>query len=162
MFKCLYNKKGFGIVEIMIAVAIAIVFFLTVYELILFSTKVTFTGLRRVEATQLAQEGIEAVRTMRNNGWTANIASLANSTTYYLLISGDEWTLTATPQPAINGIFTRTVTLHEVLRDANDDIAVAGTADTKTKRLVVSVSWDERGNTKNIDLETYITDFLAN
>jgi len=156
------NNKGFSLVEIVIAIAIATMFFLSIYELLLFANKVTHTGLRKIEAIHFAQEGIEAVRMVRDSGWTNNISTLTDETTYYLSLVGDHWELTALVPPLINSVFTRTVVLQAVNRDANDDISAIGTADLKTKKVVVGVSWQERGINHSVSLETYITNFLAN
>ena len=81
---------------------------------------------------------------------------------YYPVIVDGRWTLTAVAQPAINGVFTRTITIYSVNRDVNDDIAEAGTDDPKTKRIVASVSWLERGNNEAVSLQAYLTNFLNN
>lgn len=147
----------------MIAVAIAVMFFLAIYEMILFANKITANSLRRVEAVNFAQEGIEAVRTIRDESWSTNLAGVALDTNYYLLISGGKWTLTQTAQPALNGIFTRTVKFYSVNRDVNGNIVSSGgVLDSKTKRAVSTVSWTERGTSYNVSLETYITNFLDN
>ena len=156
------NKKGFSLVEAVVAIAIAVMFFLSVYEIILFSSKITSTGMRKVEATYLAQEGIEAVRVIRNNSWADGIAILTDGANYYLVLSGNQWTLTATPQALINGIFARTVVLSAVNGDANDDISASGTPDTKTKKVTVNVAWTERGTNYSTNIQTYLTDFLSN
>lgn len=157
------NKSGFSLVEIMVAVAIATVFFLSIYEMIIFANKITANSLRRVEAVNFAQEGIEAVRTIRDSGWAANIAAVANDTNYYLTISGGKWTITQAPVPLLNAIFTRTIKFYGVNRDVNGNIiAVGGVADPKTKRVVSNVFWTERGQVYNVSLETYITNFLDN
>ena len=158
------NKKiGFSLVEIVIAIAISVMFFLAIYEMILFATKITANSLRRVEAVNFAQEGIEAVRTIRDKSWTTNLAGIANDTNYYLLISGGKWTLTQTAQPFLNTMFTRTIKFYAVNRDVNGNIvASGGTADIKTKKVVSTVSWTERGQSYNVSLETYMTNFLDN
>ena len=162
MFRCLNDKKGFGMVEAIIAIALALMFFSSIYGIIFFSNKTMHQGLMKIEAVQFAQEGMEIVRTIKSNNWTDDIATLTSGTTYYPVISGGKWILTTTPQALINGVFTRTITIYDVNRDVNDDIADVGTDDPRTKRVVSAVSWVERGVTKNLFLETYITNFLSN
>ncbi len=156
------KRDGFSMVEVVIAVSIAVLFFLAIYEVILFSNKIMANGLRKIEAGYLAQEGIEAARLMRDNGWTDNIATLNNNTDYYLELVGGQWTLTVTPQELINGIFSRRINLYAVNRDGDDNIAAAGTIDTNTRRVLVNVSWEERGKQYSIPVEAYITNFLFN
>lgn len=156
------SGAGFSIVEVVVAIAIGLMFFSSIYGIIFFANKSMHRGLSRTEAIQFAQEGIEIVRTIKNNNWTDNIATLTSATTYYPYISDGAWALTTTPQPLINGMFTRTITIFSVNRDANDDIAVVGTDNPKTKRVVVNVSWVERGITDSVSLQAYMTNFLNN
>ncbi|OGH87381.1 MAG: hypothetical protein A2206_00050 [Candidatus Magasanikbacteria bacterium RIFOXYA1_FULL_40_8] len=156
------SGAGFSMVEIIIAIAIALFFFSSIYGIISFSNKIMHEGLRKTEAIQFAQEGIEIVRTIKNNNWTDDIATLTSGVAYYPVIVDGRWTLTAVAQPAINGVFTRTITIYSVNRDVNDDIAEAGTDDPKTKRIVASVSWLERGNNEAVSLQAYLTNFLNN
>lgn len=149
--------------EVMVAVAIAVMFFLAIYEMIIFANKITANSLRRVEAVNYAQEGIEAVRTIRDESWSTNLTSIVNDTNYYLAISGGKWTVSQTPAPLLNTMFTRTIKFYEVSRDVDGNIvASGGTVDPKTKRVVSAVSWSERSQNYTVSLETYITNFLDN
>ena len=156
------KKSGFSLVEIVLAIAIAVMFFLAVYEMILFANKITANSLRRVEALNFAKEGIEAARTIRDKSWAANLAAVVNDTNYYLAISGGKWTISQTPAPLLNTMFTRTIKFYGVNRDVNGNISATGTADVKTKKVVSTVSWTERGQAYNVALETYLTNFLDN
>ena len=156
------KKSGFSIVEVMVAISIAVMFFLAIYEMILFSNKITANSLRRVEAVNFAQEGVEAIRTIRDNSWSTNLAGVVNDTNYYLAILGGKWTISQTTAPLLNNIFTRTIKFYGVNRDVDGNISVSGTADSKTKKVVSTVSWTERGQSYNVSLETYITNFLSN
>ena len=156
------NNSGFSIVEVVIAIAIALMLFSSIYSIIFFSNQTMHRALRKTEAVQFAQEGIEIVRTIKNVSWTDDIATLTSGTVYYPVLVGDLWTLSTISQPLINGTFTRTISIYAVNRDANDDIAVVGTDDPKTKRVVVTVSWVEKSVTNSVVLETYLTNFLNN
>lgn len=146
--------------DTLIAIAMIALVFISTYEIFIISTQASYTRAKKIEAAQLAQEGIEAVRTLRNNSWTDNIASLTNGTTYYLEFSANEWTLTTSPPNLINALYTRTIILTAVNRDANDNISPTGTLDPDTKKITVTVSWPEKGENKSISLETYITNFF--
>lgn len=157
------SRQGIGIVEIMTAVALAAIFFTAIYSLVIFSLRATGKNVRGLEALYLAEEGVEAVRFAKNESWDANIAPLANATTYYPVISGGEWTLSAVNPGLVNGVYTRTVTLQEVHRDVNDDISAAGVVDSGTRKITVKVTWTETGGAPAEKIiETYVTDFLNN
>lgn len=158
------NKvSGFSLVEVVLAVAIAVMFFLAIYEMILFANKITANSLRRVEALNFAQEGIEAVRTIRDKSWSVNLAGVVSDTNYYLAISEGKWTISQIPEPLLNNIFARVIKFYGVNRDVNGNIVMSGgTADVKTKKVVSNVSWTEKGQSYTVSLETYITNFLDN
>lgn len=154
--------RGFGLVEIIIAVAIVSISLFALSN----ASNLAFTlideSTRETRASFLLEEGVEAVRILRDSGWSANIAPLTSGTGYYPIFATN-WTLASTDPGPIDGIFTRTITLENVLRDGNDDIAPTGTPDLDTKKVTVSVSWNgPRGNTKTRSIATYITNLLEN
>lgn len=155
-------QSGVGLIEIIIAVGIILVVFPAVTLLLLVSTKSIHDNIRNAEATYFAEEGIEALYSLRNKSWGAAIVPLAAGTPYYPLISGGEWTLPTTNPGLLNSLYTRTVTLGAVYRDPNDNIAAFGTSDPESRKVSVSVTWQSGGENKSVALETYITNFLKN
>ncbi|MDP2720820.1 MAG: hypothetical protein Q8O75_02670 [bacterium] len=156
-------EKGIGLVEILIVIAVIAVGFLAIISFLIFSRGVTFQVARNTRATSLAEEDTEAIRAMRDESWSSNIATLTFGTTYYPVISGDKWTLTTTNPGLIDNLYTRTVVVENVGRDANGNIvASGGTNDPKTKKVTSTVSWTEDGRNKQVVLTTYIGDFLGN
>jgi type II secretory pathway pseudopilin PulG len=153
---------GVGLIEIVVVIAVIGVTFLGFYQLIALSIRPIQESARASQAAYLAQEGIEAVRTLRNESWGSNITPLVDEANYYPGVSAGNWTLAATDPGPIDGLYRRTVTVHEVFRDADDNINPTGTLDEKTKKVTARVSWDERGKGKEVTLTTYVTDFLSN
>lgn len=157
------RDAGFGIIEMMVVVAIVGTTFASLYQLFALSTRPVHASVRETEAVYLAEEAIEAARILRNNSWTVNIATLTNSTTYYPKIAGGTWTLSTTNPGLISNLYTRTVVIAAVYRDVNDNITTStGTLDPDTKKITATVSWSERGKSRQIVLEAYLTDFLNN
>ncbi len=161
------TSRGIGLVEILIVTAVLGVGLLAVISFLIYSRGVTFQVARTTEATSLAEEGIEVVRVLRDESWATNIASLISGTTYYPDISGvnpnDKWTLGTTDPGVINNLYTRTVVVENVGRDANDDIlSSGGTPDGNTKKVTSTVTWTENGRSKQIELEAYVTNILGN
>lgn len=155
------SERGVGMLEIVIAVAIISAAFFSVLQVSTFTLKAMQDRNDKARALAYAQEGIEAVRNMRDGGWTANISGLTFGATYYLTTSGSQWALTGTNPGVLGGKFTRTIVLNNMSRDINDDIvAVGGTDDPKTKKVTVAVSWGSPA--KSVQLVTYITDILKN
>lgn len=156
------NKEaGIGVVEIIIAVFIVSASFFAVLQVGTLTLKAVQDRNDKAKALMFAQEGIEAVRNMRDGGWTANISGLTFGSTYYLTTSGSQWALTGTNPGALDGKFTRTIVLDNASRDINDNIVtVGGTDDPKTKKATVTVSWSFP--LKSMQLTTYLTDMLKN
>ncbi|OGY22778.1 MAG: hypothetical protein A2172_01870 [Candidatus Woykebacteria bacterium RBG_13_40_15] len=154
--------KGMGLVEILIVLAVVAVGFLSILSFLIFSRGVTFQAARNTKVTALAEEGIEAVRSMRDESWAANVSVLASGTTYYPVISSGKWSLSAINPGLIDNLYTRTIVVSNVSRDANDNISASGTNDPNTKKVVATVTWQESGRSKSVVLTTYITNFLDN
>lgn len=157
------ESKGIGLIEILIVGAIISIAFVGLVSFLISSRGITFQIARNTEAVALAEEGMEAVRSMRDESWSSNISVLASGTTYYPEISGNKWTLSTIDPGPSNGLYTRTVTFENVNRDSvTDDVASSGTLDPNTKKLTVVVTWAENQVTKDVTLTTYITNFLSN
>lgn len=137
--------KGFSIVEILVAVAVLLASFVSVITAFQVAARHGKGTMEQVQAAALAEEGIEAMTTLRDAGWS-NLSSLVAGTSYDLVFNGTAWTTTQAPQ-MIDGFFRRTVVLDDVYRrTADKDIVASSSPDTKTidagtKKVTVRVSW---------------------
>lgn len=155
------NKKGIGLVEILIVIAVIAIGFLAIISFLIFSRGITFQVARNTRATTLAEEGIEAVRALRDEGWS----NVSTAGTYYPVVEADKWVLKTIDPGPIDNLYTRTVVIEDVTRNPSTgdiDPSGAGSPDDNTKKLTVTVSWPERGGTKQVVLTTYIGNFLGN
>jgi hypothetical protein len=101
------------------------------------------------------------VRLVRSQGWTANIAPKINGTTYYPVLSGSSWGLSTTNPGVIDNKYTRTIVFAAVSRNASGDIvASGGTIDPDSRRVTVTTSWLERGRTRTVVVQAYITNYF--
>lgn len=151
------TQAGFFLLEVVIASAVIATILVLLLGSIRNSVEVSQRSLERTQAAYLLEEGVEAMKAIRNQstGWTT-ISGLTNGTIYYLSWSGSMWSLSTTPSTI--GSFTRTVVVAAVQRDADDDIAASGTTDTGTKKVTVSVTWTTPSETKVETLSFYISD----
>lgn len=156
-----HRKNGLTLVEVVIAAAIilaAVVTLLGVHTLYL---KTALSNGNSVKAAYLAEEGIEAIRFLRDSSWSANIATLSLNTDYGVVLPGDMWQATTTNTSI--GDFQRTIRLSAVYRDINDDIVSSGgSLDPNTKLLVSTVSWAANGTTTSKSISTYLTNLWKN
>jgi prepilin-type N-terminal cleavage/methylation domain-containing protein len=151
------QNKGFTLVEILIAVAIITVSTLAAMSVASRAILTAHQSLYLTQTAFLLEEGGEVARLLRDNAW-ANIANLNPGTDYYPIYSGGAWTLSTSPSQI--GRFTRTVIVAPVNRDANDDIAVAGTNDPGTRLITVNVAWLENGNNFSRSLSFYLSNIF--
>ena len=137
--------RGFGLLEIVVAVAIISGSLAALAEVSTLAVRITQAALAGQQAIFLAEEGIENARLARDTSWATLLAS-----------SGTE---------TIN-TFTRAVTLEDVYRrNSDDDIVPASSSDLKTldpntKKITVTVSWQTQKGTVNTTLSAYLTNLF--
>lgn len=168
-----FNKKnlGFTLIEVLIACSIISISIFTLMQTSEKSIQLSGYALDKVQASLLLEEGVEAVKSIRDNSF-ADIESLSLDTPYYLFFntSTNVWKLdnsTATslsgyiPVYPVDGTFIRTVTISAVERNSDDDIVDSGgTLDTKTKKVTVSVTWDSYDGVVSKDISFYLSDIF--
>ncbi|MBU6370674.1 MAG: type II secretion system protein [Patescibacteria group bacterium] len=159
------RNKGMTLVEMLVGMAI---FSVTLSALVIAANLyISNAGesLKSAKAAYLAEEGIEAVETIRDNGWS-EISALSTSTSYYLSWSIASSTSgvwgTTTAATSTDG-FARTFRLGAVNRDSTGHIVtIGGTADANTRLVTVSVAWLAKTGTTTKSLSAYITNVFGN
>lgn len=137
--------QGFGLLEIIIAVAIISSSLFALAEVSVLAVRITQATLERQQAIFLAEEGVENARFARDTSWATLLASSGTQT--------------------INN-FTRTTTLEDVYRrNSDDDIVPTSSPDLKTpdpntKKVTVTVSWQTQKGTANTTLSAYLTNLF--
>ena len=146
-------------VEVIVASSIILVSVLAAMSVAQRSIIVSRQASHTSQAAFLLEEGAESVRILRDNSWT-NISSLNSDTTYYPVFSSNTWTLSTSP--SFVGIFTRSINIENVNRNAStQDISDSGVNDPGTKLITVTVSWTEGGQTITKTLPFYIADIFS-
>ncbi len=161
------NNKGFSLVEVVIGAAIMGTSMIAIINAYSYFLRIESFGSKTVAATYLLEEGIEGMRYIRDTGWTAHIASLSTTTTYYLSLTSSAgigtWQATTTRQTYDN-IFVRTINLSDVKRDTiTKNISSIGVFDPNIKKITVTVSWlGPSGTTTSRTLSTYLANMNSN
>ena len=150
------NSKGFGVAEIVVAVAVISLSIFGLLSVANISLKTLRGNTNSIQAAFLLEEGVEAVKILRDSGWNENIVSLSAGTDYYLSFNGTTWKATTT-NAFIDNIYERKFAVNNVNRDGNDDITASGAFDPNTKKITVSVSWLSSTGTTTKSISTYIT-----
>jgi len=132
-------QTGFNLVEAILSIAT-------------FALLLTFLGLaflygpagavidgNRVQATLLAEEGLEVVRNIRDAGWSNVLSG-----TYGLVTSSNQWVLSGASDS--RDIFTRQIVISDI--DAN------------RKSVTANVSWQQNGQRRGfVSLATHLTNW---
>lgn len=134
-----HTSSGFSMVEIILAIAIFLVFLSAVSGLTLGFWQQARNAVNKEMATYLAQEAIEASRNMRD----ADFANLQDGT-HGVSVSGNTFVYSGASD--VTDIFTRQLTV--------------STINANQKRLNVVVSWvDSVYGNNSVTLETYLTNW---
>lgn len=164
------NSSGFTIIEVIIATTIISI---TIFALMSTAQKgieLSNQALRQSQANTLLEEGVEALKSIRDVDWDI-ISNLTLETDYYLFFNTttNTWVLDLSsvvpvgsiPVYPIDSIFTRKIVIFPVNRDSNDDITEIGTLDIRTKKIEVTVSWVNSSGTKSKTLSFYLIDIFS-
>ena len=158
------RNVGFGLIEIIIVTAIIAGTFFGFLQAGIVSLKLLRNEKENLEAVLLAQEAMEAVRSVRDESWAGNIRwrtqSPLNSPSlpYYPVVVNSKWSLATTSPGLINGKYNRYVIFGKVSRDGQGRIVSSGGSDDPGTRLVTAYATTTQ---KTTTLVSYFTDFLS-
>lgn len=155
------KEKGFTLLEVIIGVAVILSSVFGLLSISRLSTKVSSANILNLQAAFLLEEGVEAVKILRDLSWQNNIQPLNNSTNYYLSFDGQNWQATTT-NVFIDNFFERKFVAEESQRDGNYDLSQSGAIDPETKKINVFVSWPARNGTTTQSIPFYLTNLFKN
>lgn len=152
-----------SLIEIVIGSAIIVTGILALSTTFTHYVKFALGNENNIQASYLAEEGLEAMTFLREQSWTTYIQPLSTTTQYYLFFDATAgfWKTTVTPQ-YVDGKFLRRVNITDVKRDANDKIATSGTYDPNIKFVSVSVLYFQGHATSTQTFATYISNLNSN
>lgn len=164
------NKQGVSIIEILIVVAIIGIALSSILGVSALSLRQVSDTNLEAKAIAQAQETLEAVMNYRDgNLWNNDdplnlydgLGVVQLNTSYYPKMSIDvpsQWQLLQGEEQVES--FTRIVEFQSVSRDLNSNIVgTGGTVDPNTKKVLATVSWQDRGSSRQVSLEMYITNW---
>ncbi len=150
-------SSGFGIIEVIVALGLFAIIAVTAVSTLVGSFSVNRLSEEETQAALYAQEGIEAARSLKKQGWSDVLLATDCSSGCGLDSSGGTWAWSGSSDSL--GEFTRVVTMSQAQRDGSGNlVASGGTIDPDTYRVESSVSWDfspTRSNTAAV--VTYLT-----
>ena len=157
------RSAGFSLVEALVGLAILLLVTTVLLSIFVLHLRITSGGPERLAAGYLMYEGVEALRTIRDQGWEDNIGPLDVDQEYYLTFDSDSgWSLTTDLPPLIDGRFRRTIEPERVYRDSDDNIVepADGIEDPGSRRFIIRVQWDDFFGSSDRTVTTYLTDLF--
>ena len=131
------KEAGFTFIEVVVAVVITGIVVASVFSVIQGTVADHILASSQLQAAYLAQERIELVRNQRDVNWLQGLSWAANET--------DLVSMSSPPSESL-GRFTRNTTV--------------SSAGPNFVRVVVSVTWEDRRGSHNIDVETKLYDWF--
>lgn len=152
------KNPGFGIIEILAAVAIIGIAVSALAGFGYFSLKSTENSKRSLSAVNLASESIEAAKSIKEENWNL-LSGLVLGSSYHPAKSGSplKWMFAAGSEN-IDG-FARSAVFEAVYRDADDNISISGSLDPETLKIISTVSWIEQNQSKQVILTSYLANW---
>ncbi len=149
-------QSGQTLVELLVAIGLSAIMLPALATAIIASREGRSQEAERLQATALMREATEAVRSVREKGWS----TFAVNGTYHPTVSGNAWALTAGSETI--GNFIRQVVVADAQRNSGDAIvASGGTADGSTKKVTITVSWTNPVVTA-VSTDLYFQRYLGN
>lgn len=153
---------GFSLIEIMVAMAFFSFVVLGISGLLMSSLNSLGQSGEMSEAEKLAEEGIEAVRSIRDRAWNENIFLQSS-----IEKTENGWQYTAEGTSEQIGKYARLIFLEPVYRHSSTKGIVSLTTsgallDQETRKAIVQVSWQNAaGKTNTLSREAYITNWSS-
>lgn len=162
--KYLKKHSGQSLVELLLAIGLLAIVIPSILTIFVVSRQGKPQQQERTKAVAALQEAEEAVRVIRQTGWT-NIADKTSGANYHPVISGNNWTLDDGEETIDAGTgLTRTVVIDDVYRSSAGAIVPEGdgaTLDPSSKKVTITVSWD-KPYASSLSTTTYLTRYLDN
>lgn len=171
------NKKnlGFGLLEVVIATGILTLVITSSLALSRMAIKSSVVSLERVQAYNLAQEGVELVREIRDSAWIDNnkdttwnnvLGSEGNSGPYSLSNSFNHWILqlgqeeiTLDSKQFKREIFIENVDPNSDVSSQLSDSGISNTNGEQLKKITVKVRWEEYNSLWTINVASYLSNW---
>lgn len=150
------RQSGQTVVEVLMAIALSMIILPVLATSLVSAGEGRAQEEQRIQASSLQREAEEAVRSIREKGWT----NIATNGTYHPTVAGTTWSLAANAE-VINGI-TRQIVISDVQRNSVGAIVPSGgTVDPSTKQAIITTNWTTPINS-TLSSTLYLTRYAGN
>lgn len=149
-------KNGFTLIESLISIAILLILVVGGLSASTLATASVILNQNRSQANFLAQEGMEAVQSVR----AGNFLSLKTGE-FHPVMGPSVWSLVSGPE--VVGKFTRSIIISPIERAIScftavcDIVSGGGVTDTGSFKVNVKIAWPEVNGPKEVNLVTLVT-----
>lgn len=160
----LHTEGGFAIVEAIVGLGMTAMLLVALQTLVLQTITITDKNTRQLRGLLYAREAVEVARDLEQSNWTAFPATCPSGAPgeYHPAGIGGTWNLAA-GQETLETAYTRLMSVEAVYRSQaafpNEIVSSGGICDENTKKVIVTVSWQEKGTPLSIVLATYVYRF---
>lgn len=174
------NSFGQSLLELVISIGLILIIITAVTILTVNGLKNSQFSRNQVQATKLAQEGVEKMRTIRDNnfticGWASSANTVAPNGLWSAacpagcryILQQTAGTCGATPTSALWVNFTASSSLFESVNiggiiyqrviTVTNGTDLSGAANVNVKRINVTVTWTDSSGTHNSNVETILS-----
>lgn len=154
MKTAIHKKSGFSLVELILSLAILAILTSSIIVVLAYVNKVTSVKGKKLDAVSYAQEGIEAVLSLKEEDFSS-LDPGPTAKYYHLQIASDLWSLVEYPDdnvPVENGM-QRIVTVERVLFEGDPPVA-------RILKVKIEVRWTQLGgSSESIVIEKLISNW---
>lgn len=153
--KHLKTKKAFTTIELLVAITVFALATVGIFYVSLDNLQSDSKTILDSQALNYAQEGIEAVRQIRDRNYLSLVTGI-----HGLSNNGGVWGFTPPPE-TVNSTYQRKITITDIYRDSSGNITTnGGVMDINTKAVTSEVLWYERGtDPRRVVLTTFMSDW---
>ena len=148
-------KKGFYILEALLAVVILSMVLLSLFSMVSFLQRRTVKSSHETEASLLLQEGMEIAHSALLAGWKSYPDGVYSPA--FEDADEEKWVLIPDEETNLQALFTRRIILISVCRnpDTGERMDISGSCgsnkDDNSRIIKTTIIWDEKGKTNEIE-----------
>src|SRR3989344_4108663 len=151
------TKPGQSLVELLVVIGMFAVISPALLTAFVASRQGRVQTQYRLQAVAYLTEASEAVRSVREKGWT----TFAVNGIYHPVANASDWSLALDPDTPAPGL-TRSIEIADAHRNASGALdETSTTVDPSTKRITITVSWSAPYSS-NVSSVFYLTRYLDN
>jgi type II secretory pathway pseudopilin PulG len=147
-------NRGFLLLEALLTIVVFAMVVLATVPMLSFLLRRTAQSRLEPQAGFLLQEGIESTYNILTSNWSAYPV---DGVYHPGKTNSNKWVLFSGDQTNLESIYTRSITLQRVCRDANGNILedppgfCSGKVDPNSRVIKVHLSWDENDTSKELN-----------